>query len=144
MFSTIHANSTVNTIQRLTSLGIDPLLLVSSLKLVISQRLARKLCPHCRIGFEPEASTKEKIVSRIGKYMSDKENFKLYKANPDGCEKCGHRGHRGRIGLFEILEMTEGLEKLILAKASKTQLEVQATGDGMVHIKDDALIKVVL
>lgn len=144
VFSTIHANSTVNTIQRLTNLGIDPLLLVSSLKLVISQRLARKLCPHCRVSYDPEPSTKEKIVSRIGKYMSDKENFKLYKPNPEGCPKCSHKGYKGRVGLFEILEMTENLEKLILAKASKTQLEVQAIGDGMIHIKDDALIKVVL
>lgn len=76
--------------------------------------------------------------------MSDKENFKLHKANPDGCEKCKHKGYKGRTGFFEILEMTEGIEKLILAKASKTQLEIQAIGDGMIHIKDDALIKVVM
>ncbi len=54
VFSTIHANSTVNTLQRLTNLGIDPLLLVSSLRLVISQRLARKLCTHCRVAYTPE------------------------------------------------------------------------------------------
>lgn len=76
--------------------------------------------------------------------MSDKESFRLYKANPDGCDKCNHKGYKGRTGFFEILEMTEGIEKLVLAKASKTQLEIQAIGDGMIHIKDDALIKVVM
>lgn len=144
VFSTIHANSTVNTIQRLVNLGIDPLLLVSALKLVISQRLARKLCMHCRIPYEPEAAIREKIVSRVGKYMSNKEHFKIYKANPEGCEHCKHKGYKGRTGFFEILEITEGVEKLILAKASKTQIEIQAIGDGMIHIKDDALIKVIL
>ena len=144
VFSTIHANSTVNTLQRLTNLGIDPLLLVSSLRLVISQRLARKLCTHCRVAYTPDTAIKDKIISRVGKYMSDKENLTLYKAHPDGCEKCNHKGYKGRTGFFEILEMTEGIEKLVLSKASKTQIEIQAVGDGMVQIKDDALIKAVL
>jgi type IV pilus assembly protein PilB len=144
VFSTIHANSTVNTLQRLTNLGIDPLLLVSALKLVVSQRLGRKLCPHCKVGYQPDTPIKDKIVSRVGKYMSDKENFTLYHANSEGCEKCNHKGYKGRVGFFEILEMTEGVEKLVLSKASKTQIEIQAVGDGMIQMKDDALIKVVL
>lgn len=144
VFSTIHANSTVNTLQRLTNLGIDPLLIVSSLKLIISQRLARKLCPHCKVSYKPEVPVREKIVARVGRYLNDKENFLLYRANPEGCEKCGHKGHKGRTGFFEVLEMTENLEKLVLARASKTQLEIQATGDGMISMKDDALFKAIM
>jgi type II secretory ATPase GspE/PulE/Tfp pilus assembly ATPase PilB-like protein len=144
VFSSIHANSTVNTLQRLTNLGIDPLLVVSSLKLVISQRLARKLCPHCKVQYVPELPIKERIVSKIGKFLSDKENVVLYRAKAGGCEKCSGKGYKGRTGLFEVLEITENLEKLVLAKASKTQLEVQATGDGMVSMRDDALLKAVL
>ncbi len=144
VFSTIHANSTVNTLQRLVNLGIDPLLLVSALKLVVSQRLARKLCPHCRIAYEAEPAIRDKIVSRVGKYMNGTETLTLYKPNLEGCDRCKHKGYRGRTGFFEILEMTEGIEKLVLAKASKTQIEIQAIGDGMIQIKDDALIKVVL
>lgn len=144
VFSTIHANSTVNTLQRLTNLGIDPLLVVSSLKLIISQRLARTLCPHCKEAYKPEEPIKNKIVTRIGRYINDKENFMLYRANPDGCDKCGHKGHKGRTGFFEVLEMTENLEKLVLAKSSKTQLEIQAIGDGMVSMSDDALLKAIL
>ena len=144
VFSTIHANSTINTIQRLTNLGIDPLLVVSSLKLVISQRLARKLCAHCKIGYTPEPAIKERVGGKIGRFLADKEKLTLYKANENGCDKCMGKGYRGRIGLFEVLEITENLEKLVLAKASKTQLEVQAVGDGMVTMADDALIKAVL
>lgn len=144
VFSTIHANSTVNTLQRLTNLGIDPLLITSSLRLIISQRLARKLCSHCKVGYKPDDIIKNKVLSRIGKYVNDPDELMFYHALEGGCEKCNHKGHKGRTGFFEILEMTEGIEKMVLAHASKTQLEIQAIGDGMVAIKDDALIKVVL
>jgi type IV pilus assembly protein PilB len=76
--------------------------------------------------------------------VSDPEKLLFYRALDGGCEKCKNKGHKGRTGFFEILEMTEGIEKLVLAHASKTQLEIQAMGDGMVTIKDDALIKVIL
>ncbi|NDK19216.1 type II/IV secretion system protein [Candidatus Gracilibacteria bacterium] len=144
VFSTIHANSTVNTLQRLTNLGIDPLLITSSLRLIVSQRLARKLCPHCKVAYKPDELTKKKVLSRIGKYVSEPDDLMFYRALEGGCEKCSHKGHKGRTGFFEILEMTEGIEKMVLAHASKTQLEIQAIGDGMITIKDDALIKLVL
>lgn len=68
----------------------------------------------------------------------------LYRANPEGCEHCRGKGHKGRTGFFEVLEMTENLEKMVLAKASKNQLEIQAIGDGMVSMGDDALLKAIL
>lgn len=144
VFSTIHANSTVNTLQRLTNLWIDPLLITSSLRLIVSQRLARKLCTHCKIAYKPDENIKNKVLSRIGKYVSEPEKLMFYRALEGGCEKCRHKWYKGRTGFFEILEMSEGIEKLVLSHASKTQLEVQAIGDGMVTIKDDALIKVIL
>lgn len=144
VFSTIHANSTINTLQRLTNLGIDPLLITSSLRLIISQHLARKLCSYCKIAYKPDENIKKKVLSRIGKYVTEPDEMVFYHALEGGCEKCNHKGYKGRTGLFEILEMTEGIEKMVLSHASKTQLEIQAIGDGMITIKDDALIKVVL
>lgn len=144
VFSTLHANSSVNSIQRLVNLWIDPLLITSSLKLVISQRLARKLCTNCKINYTPDDIVKNKVLSRISKYISNKEDLVFYRANESWCEKCGHKWYKWRTGLYEILEMTEWLEKLILSWASKTQLEIQAIWDWMVTIRDDALIKVVL
>jgi len=144
VFSTLHANSSVNSIQRLVNLWIDPLLITSSLKLVISQRLARKLCTNCKISYTPDDIVKNKVLSRISKYISNKEDLVFYRANESWCEKCGHKWYKWRTGLYEILEMTEWLEKLILSWASKTQLEIQAIWDWMVTIRDDALIKVVL
>ncbi|MDP5039151.1 MAG: GspE/PulE family protein [Candidatus Gracilibacteria bacterium] len=144
VFSTLHTNSAVHTIQRLQNLGIDPLLISSSLKLVISQRLVRKLCSHCREKYSPDQKTKESLIGKVGKYVKNKENMELFKNNPEGCDKCNNTGFKGRIGIYEILEMTEKLEELLLKGASRTQLEIQAIGDGMVTIKEDALIKVLM
>ena len=91
VFSTIHANSGTSTIQRLINLGIDPLLITSSLKMVISQRLARHLCPKCKVAYKPDEAVKAKVVSRIGKYISDQENLLFYKASEFGCEHCNHK-----------------------------------------------------
>lgn len=144
VFSTLHANSSVNTIQRLVNLWVDPLLITSGIKLIISQRLARKLCTHCKVKYKPEDTVKEKMLKRIWKYISNPEEMFFYKANEAWCEKCSWKWYKWRTWLFEILEMTEWLEKLILSWASKTQLEIQAIWDWMVPIKDDSLIKVIL
>ncbi|PZM83897.1 type II secretion system protein GspE [Candidatus Gracilibacteria bacterium] len=144
VFSTIHTNSAVHTIQRIINLGVDPLLITSSLRMIISQRLARKLCPHCKQKYKASEKIKDFFVKNIGKYMKDKENIELYKSKEGGCEYCNYTGYKGRTGFYEVLEMTEGLEKLILNNSSRIQLEIQAIGDGMVPIKQDGLIKVLL
>ncbi|MCD5385295.1 GspE/PulE family protein [Candidatus Gracilibacteria bacterium] len=144
VFSTIHTNSATHTIQRLVNLGVDPLLISSSLRMIISQRLARRLCKNCKIGYKANYKIREYIVGKVGRYIKNKEELNLFKANPEGCDKCNHTGYEGRVGLYEVLEMTDKLESLILKNASRLQLEIQAVGDGMVPIKEDGLLKVVL
>lgn len=144
VFSTIHTNSATHTIQRIVNLGIDPLLVTSSLRMIISQRLARKLCSHCKQKYLASEKVKLFFTKNIWKYMKNQENIELYKANLDGCQHCNFTWYKGRIGLYEVLEMTEWLEKLILENSSRIQLEIQAIWDGMVTIKQDWLIKVLL
>ncbi|NDK07678.1 type II secretion system protein GspE [Candidatus Gracilibacteria bacterium] len=144
VFSTLHTNSAVHTIQRLVNLGIDPLLITSSLRFIISQRLGRKLCVNCKEKYTPDQRIKEYIVGKVGRYIKDKENLVLYRQSEVGCSKCNNTGYKGRVGFYEVLEMTEKMEELILRQANKNQLEIQSVGDGMVTIKEDALIKVVL
>ncbi len=144
VFSTIHANSSVSIIQRLVHLWIDPLLIVSSLKIVIYQRLARKLCSYCKIKYIPDEITKWKIINRIWKYINNQKEIYLYKANNKWCDKCNFLWYKWRMWLYEILEITESLEKLILSWASNTQLEVNAIWDWLINIKNDALLKVIL
>ena len=90
VFSTLHTNSATHTIGRLLNLGIDPLLLASSLKMIISQRLVRRLCPHCREKYVPDEKIKASLFGKVGKYIKDKENVFLYKAKEWWCEKCNH------------------------------------------------------
>ena len=144
VFSTLHTNSASHTIQRLINLWIDPLLLASSLKAIISQRLARKLCIHCKIPYIASEKIEKYIIWEVGKYIKKKENLKLYRASEKWCEKCNFTWYKWRIWIYEILEMTEKLEKLLLKNASRTQIEIQAIWDWMVPIKEDALLKVVL
>ena len=144
VFSTIHTNSATHTIQRLINLWVDPLLIASSLRMIISQRLARKLCSHCKVGYQANEKIKEYIVWRVWRYIRDKEGLKLFKPSEWWCEKCNNTWFSWRIGLYEVLEMTEKLENLMLKNASRMQLEIQAVWDGMIPIKDDALLKVVL
>lgn len=144
VFSTLHTNSAVHTIQRLVNLWIDPLLISSSLRLIVSQRLARKLCVHCKKNYTPSEKIKNYIVWKVGRYIKDNSDLKLFKAHEWGCEKCNHTWYKWRIWLYEVLEMSDKLEELMLKKSSRTQLEIQAVWDGMVPIKEDALLKVVL
>jgi len=144
VFSTLHTNSAVHSIQRLVNLWVDPLLISSSLRLIISQRLARKLCTNCKEKYEPSIEIKNYIFDKIWKYIKDKETLFLYKHKVWWCVNCNHTWYKGRIWLYEVLEMTDRLEALILKWASKTQLEIQAIWDGMLPIKEDGLLKVVL
>jgi len=114
VFSTLHTNSAIHTIQRLTNLGVDPLLITSSIRMIISQRLARKLCPKCKEEYTPDEKIKSYIIGKVGKYLKNKNDIKLYKADNDGCPFCNHTGYKGRIGFFEVLEISDKMEELIL------------------------------
>ena len=144
VFSTLHTNSATHTIQRLVNLWIDPLLISSSLRCIISQRLARKLCTYCKEWYIASEKIEKYIIWEVWKYIRKKDKLKLYKAHEWGCKKCNHTWYSWRIWLYEILEMTDRLETLLLKNASRTQLEIQAIWDWMVPIKEDALLKVVL
>jgi type II secretory ATPase GspE/PulE/Tfp pilus assembly ATPase PilB-like protein len=144
VFSTLHTNSATHTLQRLINLWIDPLLISSSLRTIVSQRLARKLCPACKVWYSPDEKIRKYIVWKVWKYIKNKEGLKLYKVKQGWCEKCNEIWYSGRIWLYEVLEMTDNIESLILKNASRTQLEIQAIWDWMVTIKEDALLKVVM
>ncbi len=144
VFSTIHTNSASHTIQRLVNLGVDPLLITSSLRMIISQRLARKLCTTCKVKYKANDKIRDYIVWKVWKYIKNKEDILLYKAHEDWCKDCNWTWYHWRVWLYEVLEMTDKLETLILKNASRLQLEIQAVWDWMVTIKDDALLKVIL
>ncbi len=144
VFSTLHTNSAAHTIQRLANLWIDPLLISSSLRVIISQRLARRLCPVCKEAYKPSEKIRSYIIWKVWRYIKNKKDLKLYKAHEWWCNKCNHSWYKWRVWLYEVLEMTDKIEELILKNASRIQIEIQAIWDWMVPIKEDWLLKVVL
>ncbi len=148
VLSTIHTNSAVETLTRIDNLGIPPFLMASSIELIIAQRLVRKLCPTCRVQYEPE----EKVLKRVkmalesvgvpGKVTPEQLQNKLFwKENPSGCSECDGIGYKGRIGLYEIMAMNNEIRRMIMEKASAVDIEKVALKNGMVSLEQDGVLK---
>ena len=138
VFSTLHTNTAIGTIQRLLNMGIDRFLITAAIKLIISQRLARKICPHCRESYPIPPRFHTLLKGEIG---IDPQNSFFY--HSPGCDRCDHTGYSGRIGFFEVLEMSPAIEDLIINNASNLEIEKQAMKEGLVPIRKDALYKAV-
>jgi type IV pilus assembly protein PilB len=107
VFSTIHANTAIETISRLENLGIDPYLYASALCMLVGQRLVRKICPHCKTEIEPTPY----VAASLGIEMDVLKDTKLYRGM--GCKKCNNSGFRDRTGLYEVIEIDQDLKELI-------------------------------
>ena len=141
VFSTLHANTAVATVQRLLSLGVDPYVVISGLRLVVAQRLARRLCVHCKEAYDPDPATRDRVRKVVGQHVQVGTMFKMWRAKEGGCEQCGGRGTRGRVGFYEALEMTNVMKKLVLEKASEAWMAEKARDEGMITMAQDAVIK---
>jgi type IV pilus assembly protein PilB len=136
VLSTLHTNDAPAAITRLIEMGVEPYLVASALDCVVAQRLARRLCEHCREAYEPseaeleQAGFPEKEVKKI------KELFR-----PVGCSRCGKTGYRGRLGLYEIMPITEQIELLTAERKSSEDILRVAIEQGMVTLREDGLEK---
>ena len=115
VLSTIHTNDAVGTIERLEDIGVEPYLIATALRAVISQRLVRRICPKCKKSYE---ATDEE-VRRLG--LSTEHKHIFYRG--EGCADCFNTGYRGRIGVFEILEITPEIRPLISQRAGRPAIE---------------------
>jgi len=129
VFSTLHTNDAVGGITRLTDMGVEPFLMASVVRAFIAQRLVRTICPDCRrpTGYPVE------YLKEIGAMVSP--DFKYYKGA--GCEHCRQTGYRGRTAIYEICVLTEGMRRLIISKATGSDLKHRATLDGMETLRTD-------
>ena len=137
VLSTLHTNNSLNTIERLTDMDVERYLLGSSLEGIISQRLARKLCPNCMIKRQTTEYEKQVFKTVIGKDINE-----MYVANKEGCPRCNH-GYRGRLAILEVLIMNEKIKDAITNNAPKHVLrDLVYTGE-VVTLLQDGLNKVV-
>jgi len=134
VFSTLHTNSAIATIARLFDLGLKPYILSNSIEGIISQRLVRKICPHCKEKTRPDDS----LLQQLGPLFNETGQV-FYRGK--GCERCGNQGYQGRICLFELLIPDEELRDMISAQASHLEFKSATLKRGYKTIVDDALSK---
>lgn len=136
VFSTLHTNDCPATIGRLVDIGIPTYMLASSVSMVLSQRLARKLCPICKVeekGHDPED------LEKMGFSRDEIPSLKIY--GPKGCSAC-NKGYKGRVGLYELMEVTEEVAKAINAGVPEEQLRRVAMKEGMSTLREAGLEKI--
>lgn len=139
VLSTIHTNSALNTIERLTDMDVERYLISTSLNGCISQKLARKMCPHCRIQRETTDYEKKLINLTLGIDVD-----KIYDINPKGCEHCMH-GYKGRICVAEVLLISDEVRTAITNNDPKEELRRKVYGHSDTHtLLQDGMEKVVL
>jgi type IV pilus assembly protein PilB len=134
VLSTLHTNDAPMTIARLIEMGIEPFLVASALSCVVAQRLARRLCPDCRVPVNVAAAELE----QAGFPATD--DFQAYEAA--GCMRCGGTGYRGRVGIYEVMTLSDEIRALILRKASGDEIAAAATRAGLRRMREDGLEKV--
>ncbi|MFQ6758384.1 MAG: type IV-A pilus assembly ATPase PilB [Deltaproteobacteria bacterium] len=139
VFSTLHTNDCPATIGRLVDIGIPPFMLASAVTMVLSQRLARKLCVHCKE--EVPKPPKEELIALGFKEKDFEKDFVIY--GPKGCAKCNGGGYKGRVGLFELMEITDEVAKAISAEVPEDQLRKIAVQEGMTPLRRAGVKKVI-
>ena len=134
MLTTLHTNDAPGAVTRLTKMGIEAFLIASAVDCVVAQRLARKLCPHCkrRTVISQQALTEAEL--RVG---ADIEAYE-----PVGCGRCNQSGYRGRVGVFSVMTMSDRIKDMVVAQAPEAEIAAIARQEGMLTLREDGIAKV--
>jgi general secretion pathway protein E len=116
VLSTVHTNDAVGAVTRLRDMGIEPFLLASTLRLIVAQRLVRRLCGECRV-----AEPADKATARLA---GVKKGDTVWR--PHGCAHCQNTGYVGRVGLYEVIRVDDRVRRLIAAEAGEDAITAAA------------------
>ena len=134
VYSSLHTNDAISAIPRLMDMGVPPYLLERNLICIVAQRLARRLCHHCK---------EEKPITDFDrKMLGEKYNYVEKLFYPKGCNKC-NSGYKGRISVVEILPFDRNLDELIATSATRKEVYEYVTNAGFITMQEDGLAKVV-
>jgi len=134
MLTTLHTNDAPGAINRLTKMGIEAFLIASAVDCIVAQRLARKLCSHCK----QRAIIPEQALTDAGlRVGGDVEAYE-----PVGCSRCNQSGYRGRVGIYSVMRMSELIKEMTVSQASEAEIEAAARKEGMLTLREDGLLKV--
>lgn len=129
VLSTLHTNDAVSAIDRLVDIGVEPYLISSALRGVISQRLVRKVCPHCKKAYRPEAEE----LAMLG--LPEDANVQFYRG--EGCQECYHTGYKGRRAVFEIFMLNGRIRRMVTEGAKYDALLRAATETNFVTMREN-------
>ena len=134
VLSTLHTNDAPGAVTRLAKMGIESFLTASAVDCVVAQRLARKLCTHCKRQTKISVSALEQSGFRVD---GDLEVFE-----PVGCARCSSSGYRGRLGIFSVMVMSERIKDMAVALVPEAEIAHAARQEGMLTLREDGLAKV--
>jgi type IV pilus assembly protein PilB len=134
MLTTLHTNDAPGAITRLTKMGIESFLIASAVDCVVAQRLARKLCSHCKRRAIIPVQALSEAGLRVGAEVEAYE--------PTGCPRCNGSGYRGRAGLYSVMTMSERIKEMAIAHASESEIGAVGAEEGMLTLREDGLAKV--
>ena len=138
VFTTVHANNVVDVLGRFLNMKVELYNFVSALNCILAQRLVRKICPSCRIVFEP---TKQ-LLEESGLSAKEIEGSTFYEGR--GCIECNGTGFFGRMAITELLDLSDRIRGLILDRRPAAEIKKAAKEEGMAFLRESALRKVFL
>lgn len=136
VLSTLHSNDAVDSLQRLYDLGIHPNSIAGELLAVIAQRLAKRICKHCRQPAIPDPAILEEIFPN-----GAPDDFRCFEGK--GCDNCGGRGTRGRVAIVEYMEVDSDIRNAISSQPPIGELRWRALDSGLISMRDSALDHVI-
>jgi type II secretory ATPase GspE/PulE/Tfp pilus assembly ATPase PilB-like protein len=156
VLSTLHTNSAVESVVRLLDLGMDPFNFADALLGVLSQRLVRRLCEHCR---QPATATDAELDELAQEYCAHsaadpagqlaiwrarygRSDGRIVLNRAQGCEQCDHTGYGGRLGVYELLVVDGALRRLIQQRAPLSDISAGALANGMRTLKQDGIERI--
>lgn len=171
VFSTLHTNTAAGAIPRLIGMQVNPKILGSALSLSLAQRLMRRICPDCKIDYEPNADEKKLIDNIIAEFNESEakkvflEEFKSPTPGPSpqergsseqspndhfykllkkgkGCDKCNNYGYKGRLAVHEGIFMSREIEDLAAKNPSEREIQKLAGQQGFLTLREDTMLKI--
>jgi type IV pilus assembly protein PilB len=139
VLSTLHTNDAPSTINRIVDMGVEPLMVASSILAISAQRLGRRLCKACRKPISEASRPSDQQLLEMGFSEEEIASAEIYEAN--GCSLC-NKGYKGRFAMVECLEMTKNVRQKVLQGASNIELRDTAIGEGMVTLRRAGLMNV--
>jgi type IV pilus assembly protein PilB len=135
VLSTLHTNDAPQTLNRLMQMGIEPFNIVSAVILIMAQRLARRLCEHCKT----PSNFPDNILNSAGFKQEELRSLKIF--SPVGCDLCTN-GYKGRVGIYQVMTLSEKMREIILEGGNAMQLAEQSKLEGINDLRASGLNKI--